>query len=187
MRVRREDQSRSDLPEGFLPSARRPRKNQHHERTPRAVSFTASGCIGRRLAVLPPPFGERHHESDHQSAKLAISRVARHSLRVPTGGRPRAGDCDTVRSASCFRKLERRSRRCARRRSARGASYANLVDWKFDRAVEIDRVVFSLHRRGLVGEKRFESKRPIFGTVLPGPALSRTRTINLIVKFCTPG
>ena len=46
-----------------------------------------------------------------------------------------------------------------------------MVDWKFDRAVEIDRVVFSLHRRGLVGEKRFESKRPIFGTVLPGPAL----------------
>ena len=34
------------------------------------------------------------------------------------------------------------------------------------------RVVFSLHRRGLVGEKRFESKRPIFGTVLPCPALS---------------
>ena len=84
--VRREVQATSDLPEGFLPSAGRPRKNQHHERTPRAVSFTASGCIGRRLAVLVPPFGERHHESDLQSAKLAILRVARHSVRDPARG-----------------------------------------------------------------------------------------------------
>ena len=52
-----------------------------------------------------------------------------------------------------------------------------MVDWKFDRAVEIDRVVFSLHRRGLVGEKRFESKRPIFGTVLPGSAISLKNTV----------
>ena len=105
----------------------------------------------------------------NQIAKVRNSRYrASHvtlcvSLRA---GRPRAGDSDTTRSASRFQNVERRSHRRARRRSPRAASNANFVDCKFDRAVEIDRVVFLLHRRGLVGEKRFESKRPIFGSVL---------------------
>ena len=44
--------TRSDLPEGFLPSARRPRKTQHQERTPRAVYVLEWGGMARRLAVL---------------------------------------------------------------------------------------------------------------------------------------
>ena len=60
------------------------------------------GGMARRLAVLAPPFGERHHELDRQSAKLAISRVTLCvSLRA---GRPRAGDYETPRGALVFSK-----------------------------------------------------------------------------------
>ena len=169
--VHREVQATSDLPRAF---------SRQHDVPGKTKTTTAlhAPCPslngGEWLDVLPCSHLRLVSVTTNQIAKVRNSRYrASHvtlcvSLRA---GRPRAGDSDTTRSASRFQNVERRSHRRARRRSPRAASNANFVDCKFDRAVEIDSVVFLLHRRGLVGEKRFESKRPIFGTVLPGSAL----------------